>query len=94
MPIIDTDRASALDKIHSKRMSHAFAQLAVALIALGDAKVNRILANKGITVWPGPIVGIEYGPGDRQVLEVELKAAKRKAALDAKPKAKKSKAKR
>lgn len=75
MPSVDIDRVSRLDKIHVNRMLHAFAQLAIDLIRLEDGRVNSVLRHKGIAVFPGPIVGIEYGPGDRQILEVDLSAA-------------------
>lgn len=91
MPIVDIDRASPLDKIHTKRMKHAFAQVFVELIALEDERVNEVLRHKGITVWPGPVVGIEYGPGDKQILELALASANKEAKNAAKKPKKKAK---
>lgn len=78
MPIVDIDCAGELDKIHTKRMFHAFAQVFVKLIALEDERVNGILETYQLTVWPGPRVGIEYPFYAKQILEKELKAVKNK----------------
>ncbi len=93
MPLVDIERGSRLDKIHTKRMQHAFAQLCLDLMRLEDGRVNGVLIRKGIAVWPGPIVGIEYGPNDRQILELDLASANKEAALAEKSAKKKSKSK-
>ena len=76
MPIVDLNRGESLDCIHARRMLHAFSQVVHALIGLEDYRVNQILAQKNITLFPGMNAGLEYAPGDRQILEDELKAAK------------------
>lgn len=86
MPKVDIECGSHLDKIHTNRMLHAFAQLAQALIGLEDGRVNAVLRQKGIVVAPGPVVGIEYGPGDIQILELDLASANNESAALAKPK--------
>lgn len=77
MPSVDIDRGWKLDKIHTKRMLHAFAQLCLELIGLEDERVNDVLRHKGITLMPGPVVGLEYGMGDKQVHEADLVLAEK-----------------
>lgn len=77
MPLVDIDRGSQLDKIHAKRMLHAFSQMALRLIALEDKIVDRILNSYSICVLPGTRVGIDYPPGAKQILVDELYRVKR-----------------
>ena len=85
MPLVDTERASELDKIHTARMFHAFGQLVLNLVALEDERVNAVLLHKSICVFPGPVVALEYAPGDRQILIGRLVAANKAVADAAKP---------
>lgn len=91
---VNVDRASALDKIHTKRMFHAYGQVLLRVLALEDPEVNQILWDYGVTILPGPAAAIDYAVYAKQVLANELKAENAKAAILA-PKLKaKSKAKK
>lgn len=91
MPLVDIDRASTLDKIHTKRILHAFAQVVLRLMWLEDRRVDGILNEYSIALMPGPRAGIDYSPLAKQILEAELKAEKARLAKEAKPKGKKKK---
>ena len=94
MPNVDIDRAGKLDKIHTKRILHAVAQVVLHLIRLEDERVDNILNNYSIALMPGPVVGIEYAPGVRQILSDELVAEKALEAAKSSVAAKKAKRKR
>lgn len=94
MPTIDIDRASKLDKIHTKRVLHAFAQVVLNLINLEDDRVNSILRQYSIAVMPGPVAGIDYAPGAKQILEHDLELEKAGEIMIAAAKAKRNKRKR
>ncbi len=86
MPIVDIERGSKLDKIHCKRMLHAFSQIVLKLVSLEDVRVDSVLNSYSICVLPGPIAAIEYPPHSKQVMAQEL--ADEKAALEVESKKK------
>lgn len=66
-----------LDEIHRRRMGHAQYGLFLDLLSLDIPVVDAVLADWGITLLPFRRVGIEYASGRKQILEAELKAAKK-----------------
>lgn len=78
MPLIEIDRASDEDKRHTKRVLHAFAQLTLNLFTLQDARVDAVLSQYDITLWPGPSVGIKYPPDAKQICQKEPAKTKAK----------------
>ncbi len=96
MPIVDIERGSELDKVHSARMLHAFSQVVLALFGLEDERVDRVLRQFSLVLMPGPVAALEYPAGGKQIYAERLAELNRqKALLEKKPKpAAKKKAKR
>lgn len=94
MPIVDIERGSKLDKIHARRMLHAFSQIVLKLVSLEDERVDAVLRSYSVFVLPGPVAATEYPPFAKQILSDELAEENVALALAAKKKGKEVKRKR
>lgn len=61
-----------LNNIHSRRLNHALSQIFFRLMELQNPQVDKILGDYQCTIILGPVVGVEYPPYARQVMEKEL----------------------
>lgn len=96
MSTVDIERGSDLDKVHAQRMFHAYSNVLLGLIALQNPEVDDILRYWGVAIFPGPIAGIEYPYGAKQILAERLKdlnqaATNAKKLVESKPKSGKRK---
>ena len=73
---VNLEKPTKLDLIHARRMLHAFAQCLGRLLLVDDVRVQAILNAWSITLFPDFVVGIEYHPGVKQILEFELNQEK------------------
>lgn len=90
MTLVNRMNPSELDKIHIQRMDHAFRQLVLELLDIGDPTVNYVLRRWGIVPFD-KCVGIEYPQTAKQILEKELWELKNKCQKSSPEKPKKKK---
>ena len=83
-PSVSCKTSEKITVIHRKRMAHAFGLLCARLVALNIPEVDFVLNQFGIAIIPGPVVGIDYPDGARQILSQELADAKAEAEVKAK----------